>query len=192
MTNMKKIPYADCTIILQRFEPSEEAGALLVQPAPPERAMEILNKSELVLDLINFLAHSLPPREAICWALSMLAEYPTRSINAESARQTARDWVNEPNEQLRRHCGELAGALGTDGPDGWLCNAVFWNGSGSIVTADLPVVLPQPFLYAKAVFGAVGLMVPLDDAERAVFTDHVYRTGLTVAQGGWPCLKDRG
>jgi hypothetical protein len=189
---MKKIPYADCTTILQRFELSEEATALLDPLATPQSALKILHQSKLVLDLINFFAHSLPPREAICWALSMLSGYPAKSHDAEMARQTACEWVNEPNEQLRRRCGALAIALGTDGPDGWLCNAVFWNGSGSIIAADLPVVLPQPFLHAKAVFGTVGLMIPINDEERTVFTDSVYRTGLAVAQGGWPCLNVGG
>jgi hypothetical protein len=189
---MKKIPYADCAAILARFELSEEAVELLDPAAPPEAALEILHQAGLVLDVINFFAHALPPREGICWALSMLTGRVAASSDAVSARREARNWVNEPNEQLRRRCGALGDALGTGGPDGWLCNAVFWNGSGSIVTPDLPVVLPQPFLHAKAVFGTIGLMVPTDDDQRAEFTDHVYRTGLAVAQGGWPCLDARG
>jgi hypothetical protein len=189
---MKKIPYADCGMILQRFEQSEEASALLDQSMPPSKAVEALYQAELVLDVINFLAHAFPPREGICWALSVLAGCPPQTQDAATARQVARDWVNEPSEQTRRRCGTLADSLGTDGPDGWLCHAVFWNGSGSIVTPDLPVVLPQPFLHAKAVFGTIGLLVPIEDDERAVFADRVYSTGMVVADGGWPCLTPQG
>lgn len=189
---MKKIPYAKCDAVLGRFSSSEEAAALLDSSAPPERALEALHQAGLVLDVINFFAHALPPREGICWALSMMSGFPATSPDGSSARQTARNWVNEPSEKYRRRCGELADALGTDGPDGWLCNAVFWNGSGSIVAQGMPVVLPQPFLHAKAVFGAIGLMIPTDPKPRADFAYRVYRTGLVVAEGGWPCLDAGG
>lgn len=186
---MKKIPFETCADILSRFELSEAGAAVALPEMTPADAVSALSTPETIFDLINFFAHALPPREGLCWALTLLADAPKTSPDAVSARNTVRVWIDEPTERTRRRCGDLADAIGTEDPFGWLCNAVFWNGSGSIVTPDLPVVLPQPYLHAKALLGAVGLLAPLDDDERAAFVQRVREAGLAVAGGAWPCLE---
>lgn len=186
---MKKIPFETCGDILSRFELSEEGAAIITPEMTPADGVSALSTSETIFDLINFFAHALPPREGLCWALSLLASVPRTSPDTISAQNAVRAWIDEPTERARRRCGDLAEAIGTEDPFGWLCNAVFWNGSGSIVTPDLPVVLPQPYLHAKALLGAAGLLTPLDDDERAAFVQRVRETGLAVAGGAWPCLE---
>ncbi|NVO29319.1 hypothetical protein HJ526_18005 [Donghicola sp. C2-DW-16] len=187
---MKKIPYDTCGPIISRFALSEEGAALITPETSTAEAVTALTTPDTLFDLIQLIAHGLPPREGICWALTLLADAPMTSPDAVSARNTVRLWVEEPAERARRRCADLAEALGTDNPFGWLCHAVFWNGSGSIVAPDLPVVLPQPYLHAKALLGAVGLLAPLEEPDRTDFATRVAQVGVAVADGAWPCLEE--
>lgn len=180
---LKKIPFPNCGEVLSRFELSEEAAEFINPEMPVEEGLLALARGETFIDLIGFVSHALPAREAICWAAAVGDEM--NGIDASILKQV-RAWVSEPQESRRLACRALAKKIGTDTASGWLCMAVDWNGSGSIAAPEDPQVAPPPFLYAKALIGAVGLLAPLDEAKREAYFKLMHEKALAVSGGAWP------
>ncbi|MCG9648469.1 hypothetical protein L1D54_00745 [Vibrio brasiliensis] len=184
--NYKKIPYQTCGQILPRFKASEEAQQLLDPEMSVAQAIEALQTEELFNDLTQFLAHALPVREAIWWAsLCVQQRQDIWSPTQLQCIQTAQQWVQSPAEELRRKAELLSNRLELNCGPSWLSQAVFWNGSGSIVAPDLPAVLPDPFLYAKAVAGAINhaAALPAWNESQAYYTQSV-AYAIDIAGGG--------
>lgn len=187
---MKKIPYLQAQEILERFELGPEAQSLIEPTATPLDVMNELAKHLHLADYVNFVAHALPPREGICWALAIQEEMSLADVpDAKGIRGQVRTWVQKPTEALRRSLMELGEKLGTDGPTGWLCFAVAWNGSGSIADASGPVVLPPSYLHAKALLGAIALAPAETTKDIRQLLDLAHRNALAVAEGVWPGME---
>lgn len=182
----KKIPYQTCGQVLPRFTPSEDATELLDGEASITEAIEILKQHHVYNDLVQLLAHALPVREAIWWA-SLCVQLRSDIWNPTQIQciQTAQQWVQSPAEDLRRKAELLAGRLELNCGPSWLAQAVFWNGSGSIVAPDLPAVLPDPFLYAKAAAGSINHAACLPNWEGAQdYYAKAIAFALDIASGG--------
>lgn len=182
----KKIPYQTCGQVLPRFKASDEANALLKPDMSIEESIEALKTEQLNNDLTQFLAHALPVREAIWWAsLCLLQRKDIWNSHQMQCIQTAQQWVQSPSEELRRKAELLSNRLGLNCGPSWLAQAVFWNGSGSIVSPDLPAVLPDPFLYCKAVAGAINHAAALPNWKNS---EEYYTNSMTyildIANGG--------
>ncbi|SON52130.1 DUF6931 family protein [Vibrio tapetis] len=181
----RKIPYPLGQQVLQRFTPSEEALALILDEQPTDVSIEQLIEHRLHNDLMQFIAHALPVREAIWWAARTLDQrQDIWSPMQIQCIDTAKQWVQSPSEALRRKSELFAQRLDLNCGPSWLAQAVFWNGAGSIVTPDLPVVLPDPFLYAKAVAGSINHAAALPSWDKS---EQYYQTatqlGLEIAKG---------
>ena len=152
----KKIPYQTGKQLLDRFTASEEAVSLIEEDMDIEKTINVLQENDLNFDLVQFLAHGLPVREAIWWAAFTLdIRLEVWSPSQQQCIATAKAWVKSPSEELRRKSELFANRLNLNCGPSWLSQAVFWNGSGSIVAPDLPNVMPDPFLYSKATAGAI-------------------------------------
>lgn len=184
---LKKLPYTNSSAILAKADLSEAALSDITQDMPPEQVMEALASPELIVDYLRFFASAIPAREGVCWALAVVRDLRAIALDGEAETLVhVADWVRDPNETNRRRCMAAAEKLGVETPVGWLCLAVVWSGSGSIVPADLPEVMPPAGLYAKALFGAVALCLPNTDEERSAPAQLVHRLALDIASGGWP------
>ncbi|AIW13984.1 DUF6931 domain-containing protein [Vibrio tubiashii] len=182
----KKIPYQTCGQILPRFTASDEAKELLNEELSVEQTIQLLQDNALNNDLVQFLAHALPVREAIWWA-SLCIQLRNDVWNATQAQciQTAQQWVQAPAEDLRRKAELLSNRLELNCGPSWLAQAIFWNGSGSIVAPDLPAVLPDPFLYAKAVAGSINHAAALPNWEGSEeYYSQSVNYALDIAAGG--------
>ncbi|MGY3569796.1 DUF6931 family protein [Vibrio paucivorans] len=182
----KKIPYKSSAQILPRFKISDDAAALIEEEASVEQTIQVLNDNALYSDLVQFLAHALPVREAIWWGVLCLQ---TRQNNWSPIQlqclNSAKSWVKGPSEELRRKCELYSNRLELNCGPSWLAQAVFWNGSGSIVSPELPAVLPDPFLYSKAVAGAVNHSAALPEWDNYQgYIEYAISTGLDIARGG--------
>ena len=182
----KKIPYQSSSQIIPRFQASEEAKECINDELPIDQVIVSLQKSELYNDLVQFLAHALPVRESIWWALCCL--YSRNDVWNETqkmALDTTKHWALSPSEELRRKSELLANRLKLNCGPSWVSQAVFWNGSGSIVAPDLPTVLPDPYLYAKAVSGAINhaAALPVWDQTSSYYENAVI-AAIDIAQGG--------
>lgn len=147
----------------------EGCGQLDPDPAlSPGAFLDRLCGEGLAVDAIRFLAHGLPPREAVWWAC-LVARGVAKGGSAEEARavDVAEAWVYHPDEEHRRAAVAAAGAVGSnDSPARWAATAAAWSG-GSLAPPEAPVVPPGETLTAQAVAGAVLLAAVKTEPERA-------------------------
>lgn len=182
----KKIPYQTGRQLLDRFSSSEEAQSLIGEDLDVEQTIKILSENNLYFDLVQLLAHGLPVREAIWWSAYCLdMRNDVWSATQKQCISTAKEWVKAPSEELRRKSELFANRLNLNCGPSWLAQAVFWNGAGSIVAPDLPNVMPDPFLYSKAVAGSINHAAALPNWDGM---DEFYRQAtdfaLELAKGG--------
>lgn len=184
---LRKIPFDTSAPILERFTPGEKAAAALSPDAEVAASLSTLAAGGHMVELVNFLAHGLPPREGVCWAIAVQRDLNPLMPQADAAvLGMAADWVRDPQESTRIALMEEGERRDSSDPVSWLCNAVAWNGSGSIGPRDGPVVLPQPGLHASALLGAVAMMAGDTEQSLAALVKSAHRLGLEVAEGGWP------
>ena len=184
--NYKKIPYKACGQVLPRFTASEVAQKHLERDFTIKQAIEVMEKNELYNDLTQFIAHALPVREAIWWASICLMQREKDWSQAQlQCIEAAKEWVQSPSEGLRRRSELLSSRLGLNCGPSWLTQAVFWNGSGSIVSPDLPSVMPDPFLYAKAVAGAINhaSALPVWESSKQYYVQSL-KYAINISNGG--------
>ncbi|MGF1722364.1 hypothetical protein L4D20_20260 [Vibrio kyushuensis] len=177
--NYKKIPYKTGLQVIQRFKASDEALALLTEESSISETIDILTTHEQYTDLCQFFAHALPVREAIWWAAHCL-EHRSEDWNSSQIQciNTAKQWAQSPSEELRRKAELFANRLNVNCGPSWLAQAVFWNGSGSIVGPDLPQVMPDALLYSKAVAGSVNHAAALPEWQHS---DRYYANAIEAA-----------
>ena len=175
----KKIPYKTGRQLLDRFSSSDEAQELITEELNVHDSIQALLDNKLYFDLVQLIAHGLPVREAIWWAAhSLELRNDVWSTMQKQCISTAKQWVKSPSEEHRRKSELFANRLNLNCGPSWLAQAVFWNGSGSIVAPDLPNVKPDPFLYSKAVAGSVNHSAALPNWEG---TNDYYQQAIHIA-----------
>lgn len=185
----KKIPHTTSGEILTRAELATGTGGGLDPGMTPAEVLDRLATPDTVVDYLLFFAHAVPAREGICWALAVTtALRPAITPDEIDALEQVAAWLRDPSETRRRRCMEMTDRLGYEGPAGWLCMAVGWCGSGSIVAANQPEVLPPAWLHAKAVFGAAACCLPNHAEARADPVRQIDGLARHIADGGWPGL----
>jgi hypothetical protein len=142
-------------------------------------------------DAVKFVAHALPRREAVWWALVCAREaagdQPTPEVRA--ALDATDIWMRHPGDEQRRAAMDAAKAATLKTPAGCAGLAAFLSG-GSLSVPGQPEVSPGPFHTAKAVFGAVAIAAigeePATAPERfQKFIDHGLALG-DRANAWWP------
>lgn len=183
---LKKIPYSDIRSILSRFELSNDAATVISADMQPMQAIELLQSESLYTDLVNFYSHALPLREAIWWACLVLEiRSDDWTVEERQAIADSKNWVHGPSEAGRRLAEQQVESLGHQCASGWLAQAVFWNGSGSLGEAGQPVVLPPEYLYAKAVAGAINIAAVIPEwQQQQIYYRKVSDMALDLARGG--------
>lgn len=125
--------------------------------SPQDFATALLN-AEKFQDAVRFLAHALPKREAVWWALLCAREAAGDAPSPEvKASLDATDvWVRHPGDEQRRAAMAAAQKATFKTAAGCAGLAAFFTG-GSLSVPGQPEVPPGPFLTAKAVSGGVSL-----------------------------------
>lgn len=182
----KKIPYKSGEQVIKRFKAGDDAVALVNEDMDVAQAITALQENDLHLDLTNFIAHGLPVRESIWWAAICLEQrMDIWNPHQKQCIEIAKDWVRSPSEELRRKAELFANRLNTSCGPSWLAQAVFWNGSGSIVAPEMPMVKPDADLYAKAVGGAINHSSAIPDWDgREEFYKNAFDYAINIANGG--------
>ena len=184
---MKKITANTAHEIVQRFKLQKESQTLLTEQQTPAEFLQQMTENGHYHDAVTFLAHGLPPREAVWWS-SVCARYhyDVSTSNDQTALVAAETWVRNPNDTNRRLAEKYAEAGDYATPASWAAAAAFWSG-GSISAEDDPVMEPPPYLYAHAVAGAVimaaGLETPAVNIVEQRYQTYVEH-GTNIAMGG--------
>jgi hypothetical protein len=119
-------------------------------------------------DAVRFIAHALPRREAIWWALVSAQEAagPSPKPEVRAALDATDTWIRHPGDAQRRAAMDAAKLATYQTAAGCAALAAFLSG-GSLSPAGQPDVPPGPFHTAKAVYGAVAIAAIGDDPKTA-------------------------
>jgi hypothetical protein len=187
-SSFAKIPTSTAAEICKRFELKKEAQPLLRDGIGPREFVEALAAKKQYLAGIYFMAHGLPPREAIWWGCLCLQHASGHSLSDldKAACKAAVKWVLEPTEENRVAAKEPAEKAGQECVAGALAAA-------SHQTED-PFRQPDPtrpisLAPAKSIAGAVKLASTKADPVRIIDTHRLYlELGIGVAEGRfvWP------
>lgn len=195
--SLRKVKAVSAAEICEHFDLAPEAKPLLGPKATPREFLDTLVASRQFGTALRFLAHALPPREAVWWGSLCVKHVAGESLPpAEgSALKAAVVWVLDPTEASRNAAKAPAEAAGIETPAGGLATAVTWTG-GSLTPPmpKVPPVPPGPWLPAKGVMGAVllasvkGPGAGIEETQR-LFVD----LGIDVAAGRvtWPDVKPK-
>jgi hypothetical protein len=194
---LRRIKAVNAVDVCEHFDVAPEAKVLLGPKASPREFLEALTTKRQFQTAIRFLAHALPPREAVWWG-SLCVKHVAGEVlpPAEAAAlKAAVVWVLDPTEANRSAAKAPAEAAGIETPAGGLATAAMWTG-GSLTPPmpKVPPVVPGPYLPAKGVTGAV-LLASIKAAGSGIeetqrrFVD----LGIGVAEGRvtWPDVKPK-
>jgi hypothetical protein len=179
------VPAATAAEVCQRFRLGRAAATLLREDLTPGQFLDLLAGRQLFEDAIGFLAHALPNREAVWWAVLCIRDdagsAPPEPVVA--ALRTAEAWVRDPSDENRRAARGAARAAGLGSPAAMVATAAFLGG-GSLGPPGGPEVLPSEYSAARSVANAVSLAALRDPPGKAPerFPSFVAR-GVEVATG---------
>ena len=171
--------------ICSRFAVKKEALALLREGMTPEEFAEALMASKQYVTGIDYMAHALPPREAIWWGCLCLQHACGDSLppaEKEACRLTVQ-WVVQPTEESRFALLAPAQMAGPATVAGGLAMAAYQTGA-NVAPSHLPPMAPQPFAPAKAVAGAIKMACTKGDPVKIIETQRLLlELGITMAEG---------
>jgi hypothetical protein len=149
--------------------PLDYARALLSSPRPSEAVI--------------FIAHLLPRREAVWWAIQCVRAMLGPSGD-DGALRAAEAWVREPEEDTRRAALTAANAGDQKAATTWLAFAAGWSG-GSVTAPDKDPLAAPPSACAMGANTAVMLAAtagdPLGVLQRIAAC---VEAGIRFAEGG--------
>lgn len=185
-----KVKAATAAEVCARIDLREEARSLVRDGMSPREFVEALVAHQQYLAAVDFLAHGLPPREAVWWGCLCVQHACGNSLSPEelAACTTVARWVLEPTEPNRAAAKAPAAAAGPASAAGALASAAYQTG-GSLGPPKGPPIPPGPFAPAKAVAGAVKLASIKGDPVRIGDTQRLFvELGIGVAEGrfAWP------
>jgi hypothetical protein len=154
--------------VAKAAELEADAVALLHPEHGGREFVTALLNAELFQDAVRFVAHALPKREAVWWALLCAREAAgdTPSADVRAALDATDLWVRHPGDEQRRAAMAAAQKATFKTSAGCAGLAAFLSG-GSLSVPGQPDVPPGPFLTAKAVTGGVSIASIGADAKTA-------------------------
>lgn len=128
--------------VCEQFELTEEAQAISPEGLTPEQFLGRLIEGKHYADATNFLAHALPPREAVWWA-SLSTRAGSADIDSKNAEvlTLAERWVRDPSDDNRYAAFAAAQEAGLNSPASFVGVAAYMCGK-SIAPAEMEAVPP--------------------------------------------------
>jgi hypothetical protein len=171
--------------VCKSFALEKAAAPLLKDGQTPKQLFDLLLEKGHLLDAVRLLAHSLPKREAVWWALQCArqAHGANPAPPVAQALAATEKWVTDPKEENRRAAQAVAEAAGVGTPAGCAAMAAFWSG-GSLAPPAAPVVPPPEHLTGHGAGCAVMLAAVLSEPEKAEQKHRAFlKLGSDVAAG---------
>ena len=186
-TPLIRVRAAAAAEVCEHVDLNGRARALLGDYMGPREFVDTLMVNKEFVAGIDFLAHALPPREAIWWGcLCLQYAYRDRLLPVEKdAARAAVQWVLQPTEEYRAAAKAPAAAAGVANPAGELARAVNMTG-GSLAPPQLPCVPPDLFAPARSAAMAIKLSCAQAEPLRIVDTQRLYLLlGIGIAEGNY-------
>jgi len=180
-----KVNAATAAEICARVYLDKQALQSLQAGMNPREFVDALVERKQYLAAIDFVAHALPPREAIWWGSLCLQQTCGDKLEPweKEASRAAVQWVLQPDEANRAAAKRPAEVLGLGSPAGALAAAANQSG-GSLAPPHMPPVRPSPFAPARAVAIAVKVASTKCDPSLILATQRSFvELGMAVAEG---------
>ena len=145
----------DINQIINRYPITPQAREIVQPNMKPADAIAVLQAADLERDAIQLIAHALPIMQSIRWGLDCLRQKQDWQPDELKVFDCVERWLASPNETLRIRAQQLAERIGLENASAWLGYAIFWSGTGSIVPADLPAVMPPDNMVGHAINAAL-------------------------------------
>jgi hypothetical protein len=164
------------------FTLGDEAKKALTPEMTPEQFIQLAVDNRWHPDAVQFLAHYLPKRQAVFWAMTCAKQAGGESTpQAEAALKSAETWIAEPNEENRQAALKNANDAEPSTPAGATALAAYYS-EGLPQTQDPKLNAKAYFMTAKLVAGAV-LLAAVADREQAVARMEVFVSkGVEIAK----------
>ena len=161
---------------------TEEGRAVLQPEAEPEDFAQKLAQANVHTDAIQVLAHYLPKRQGVFWAMTCVRQAnPAPPPEAEAALKAAERWIAEPTEENRNATLKAADAADAGTPAGCTALAAYYA-EGLPRTEDPRMNAKAFFMTAKLVSSAVLLAATADPEQmQARFASYVDK-GLEIVR----------
>jgi hypothetical protein len=185
--DFSRVPAATAAEVCRRFQPGRVAAGLLRDELTPGQFLDLLVERKLFKDATNLLAHALPNREAVWWAVLCAREVvgPAPPEPVAAALRAAEAWVQDPTEGNRRAAREASEAAGSSSPAGAAASAAFQSG-GNVGPPDGPGLLPREYGTARAVAWSVTFAATQDSMAKAPERYSIFfARGVEVATGAY-------
>jgi hypothetical protein len=185
ITPLVKITAATAAEICARFSLMKEARALLQDRMGPGPFLEALMANKQYIAGIDFLAHALPPREAVWWGCLCFQHACGNAMSTpdKGAATVTVHWVLQPSDNTRAAAKAQGEAAGPASVAGALAMAVYQTGPG-FATPGGPQIPATPFATAKSVANAVKLACTKIEPARMIETQKSFvELGMGVAAG---------
>ena len=140
----------------------EEAKKMLTPEISANEFIEALVAKQLHPDAVQFIAHYLPKRQAVWWALGCVKQgVPEMTPEQDAALKTTERWIAEPTEENRQAAFRAAETADTTTPVGITALAAYYS-EALPPTADPKTNAKAYFITAKLVTAAVMLAATAD------------------------------
>lgn len=152
---LPKITAPKAAQIAERFDPSPRAKALLNPQQTPSQFLGALQDRDMGEDMVKTIAHGLPEREGISWAVQSAERVSERLPAADvQAMRAAQAWLKNPTPANKAAAAAAADQTDYCGPGAWAAQAVAWSQSEDASRGQGPGKVAQP-LASQAVASAV-------------------------------------
>ena len=140
----------------------EEAKKTLTPEMSANEFIEALVAKQLHPDAVQFIAHYLPKRQAVWWALGCVKQgIPEMPPEQDAAVKSTERWIAEPTEENRQAAFKAAEEADTSTPAGITALAAYYS-DALPPTADPKMNAKSYFITAKLVTAAVMLAATAD------------------------------
>jgi hypothetical protein len=137
------------------FTLSDEGRVALQPDMMPDQFASVLLEKKYHPDAVQLVAHYLPKRQAVFWALSCVKQVATPPPpEVDTAIKAAERWVAEPTEENRKATLKAADVADAGSPAGCAALAAFYS-DGLPKTDDPKQNARAHFLTSKLVAAAV-------------------------------------
>jgi len=180
-----KVTAAAAVEICSHMDLQPDARKLLRDGMKPREFIDALLAKKQYIAGIEFVAHTLPPREGIWWGCLCLQHACGSALTPQdrAAAVAAVQWVLQPGDKTRAAAKFQGEAAGPASVAGHLAMGAYQAGPG-IASPGGPAIPIPPFATAKSVANAVKLACTKSDPAKIIETQKLFvELGITVAEG---------